>query len=210
MLAHKKPWGYEYLLFENQEVAIWHLSIEKWKCTSLHCHPKKKTGLVVIGGAAKVDFLNGTNKLFAGEKIMIRHGVFHRTTNMVSETLQMFEIETPVNKSDIVRLGDQYGRQGVPHRYEDKIEVTGFELAFSSQKIADCYVSKVTEVDLNSLPDLVMVTRNGIKSNEHFVVSPGDILDRNTFLSLVDRFSLLQETQYIGVSSCISEYMDSY
>ena len=113
---------FEYLLFENQDVAIWHLFIEKWKCTSLHCHPNKKTGLVVLGGAAKVDFLNGTNKLFAGEKVMIRHGVFHRTTNMVSETLQMLEIETPVDKSDILRLEDNYGRRSSPYGYEEKVD----------------------------------------------------------------------------------------
>ena len=41
----KKPWGKEYLIFQNNVVAIWLLSIEPGKNTSLHCHPTKKTGL---------------------------------------------------------------------------------------------------------------------------------------------------------------------
>ena len=73
MKATKKPWGKEYLLYQNDDVAIWHLFIEPGQSTSLHCHPSKKTGLVVLDGAAKVSFIGGGGeKLFPGEKVMIR------------------------------------------------------------------------------------------------------------------------------------------
>ena len=39
-----KPWGYEYLAYENEYVGLWFLHIEKDQETSLHCHPKKDTG----------------------------------------------------------------------------------------------------------------------------------------------------------------------
>ena len=115
MKANRKPWGYEYLIYQNDEAAIWHLFINKWESTSMHCHPSKKTGLLVLCGGAKISFLNGHQKVFAGEKVMIRHGVFHKTMNMTSEMLQLFEIETPVNKEDIIRLEDCYGRAGMPY-----------------------------------------------------------------------------------------------
>jgi len=38
----KKPWGYEYLAFENEHVAIWILHIIRKRKTSMHCHPRKR------------------------------------------------------------------------------------------------------------------------------------------------------------------------
>jgi len=46
----KKPWGYEYLAFENEYVAIWILHIIRKRKTSMHCHPRKKTGLILQAG----------------------------------------------------------------------------------------------------------------------------------------------------------------
>ena len=39
----KKPWGYEYIIYRNQnKLALTFLDIKYNKQTSLHCHPKKK------------------------------------------------------------------------------------------------------------------------------------------------------------------------
>ena len=46
----KKPWGYEYLIFENESVAVWILYLKNEALTSMHCHPGKKTSLVVLQG----------------------------------------------------------------------------------------------------------------------------------------------------------------
>ena len=37
----KKPWGYEYLVFKNDWVAIWLLHIVRKRKTSMHFHPNK-------------------------------------------------------------------------------------------------------------------------------------------------------------------------
>jgi hypothetical protein len=37
-----KPWGYEFLVFENEQVAIWMLHLVRHRKTSVHCHPNKK------------------------------------------------------------------------------------------------------------------------------------------------------------------------
>ena len=49
-----KPWGYEYLMYQNEDIAIWSLHIDYGKQTSLHCHPRKKTGLILLSGEAEV------------------------------------------------------------------------------------------------------------------------------------------------------------
>ena len=50
----KKPWGYEYLAYENNHVALWLLYIKHTHSTSLHCHPNKTTGLILLDGEAEV------------------------------------------------------------------------------------------------------------------------------------------------------------
>jgi len=35
----KKPWGYEYLVYQNDKAALWFLHINKDQQTSMHCHP---------------------------------------------------------------------------------------------------------------------------------------------------------------------------
>tara|TARA_R100000951_G_scaffold116779_2_gene130718 strand:- start:1037 stop:1708 length:672 start_codon:yes stop_codon:yes gene_type:complete len=113
----KKPWGYEYLVYENDECALWYLHIEKGESTSMHCHPKKTTGLANLNGKVVVSFLNNENRLEPIKKIMIRKGLFHSTRAISPNGADIFEIETPVDKHDLVRLKDFYGREGKP--YED-------------------------------------------------------------------------------------------
>ena len=49
----EKPWGYEYLIYCNDIVAIWILFIKMGAQTSMHCHPNKKTSLVVLDGTVR-------------------------------------------------------------------------------------------------------------------------------------------------------------
>ena len=46
----KKPWGYEYLFFANDLIAVWILYLRRGAQTSMHCHRNKKTSLVVLNG----------------------------------------------------------------------------------------------------------------------------------------------------------------
>mgnify|MGYP003154730466 FL=1 len=113
----KKPWGYEYLAYENEHVALWFLYISKDQRTSMHCHPSKTTGLVVLDGGAEISFLNNKFPMSPINKMMIRKGLFHSTQATDSRGAWVLEIETPVDKQDLVRFKDSYGREGKP--YED-------------------------------------------------------------------------------------------
>ena len=124
----KKPWGYEYLAYENEHVALWFLYISHGQRTSMHCHPNKTTGLVILDGSAEVSFLRDTFKVSPIDKMMIRKGLFHSTQATGESGVAVFEIETPVDKHDLVRLQDSYGREGKP--YEDS--------TFEAPKPGDC------------------------------------------------------------------------
>jgi len=117
-LLVKKPWGSEYLLFENEFCAIWILDINYMENTSMHCHPKKETSLVCLNGDVSCNTLNNSNKINSLDGIFLGKKVFHQTQSISLEGSSILEIETPVNKFDLVRINDTYGRQG--KEYENR------------------------------------------------------------------------------------------
>jgi len=117
----KKPWGYEYLLFENDFVGIWILHLTKGCSTSIHCHPSKKTSLVVLSGKVLSSTLSEWFDLNTLDGLILENGVFH-SSKAVSKDVFIMEIETPPNKKDLVRLKDAYGREG--QAYEGKCKMT--------------------------------------------------------------------------------------
>ena len=108
----KKPWGYEYLIYSNGVAAVWVLYIKKGSQTSMHCHRAKKTSLIVLSGDVMCSTLNEKIKRKPGDGLCIDKSIFHSTKSLSKEGSFVMEIETPVNKRDLVRLKDKYGRVG--------------------------------------------------------------------------------------------------
>lgn len=75
-LVVNKPWGYEYLMFQNKDVSIWMLYIKKGFSTSMHCHPNKKTSLILILGNAICTTLNEKIPLNEKEGLILKKGYF--------------------------------------------------------------------------------------------------------------------------------------
>lgn len=105
-----KPWGNEYLMYGNPEIEIWNLSLRPQRSTSMHCHPNKKTSLLVLDGRALFSSLNESWELTAMDAMVIDPGVFHSTQCISKEGLRLLEFETPPMKHDLLRLEDRYGR----------------------------------------------------------------------------------------------------
>ena len=110
-----KPWGYEYLIFENKESALWLLYIKGVGKTSLHCHPNKTTGLLLLKGDARISFIADYKDVSAPNKQMFRRGLFHATEAISSDGIFILEIETPNDKNDLIRLNDVYGRSNLSY-----------------------------------------------------------------------------------------------
>ena len=50
----KKPWGFEYVVYrDSNKLVVTLLNIEHNKSTSLHCHPNKKSGFILLNGKAE-------------------------------------------------------------------------------------------------------------------------------------------------------------
>lgn len=216
----KKPWGYEYLAYENEDVAIWILHISKDQSTSMHCHPKKTTGLVVLDGIAEISFLADTKILKSLNKVMIRRGLFHRTVALTD--LILLEIETPKDKHDLVRLKDVYGREF--KSYEDK----SFEYPkeknclwledtdnLTKEKIinyADCtmkikYIKSIEEIFDYKNDDILVFMRGGlirkVDSDNHIVTVPGDVGFASVVKNVAKNLDGIKEnTIVLSISKC--------
>ena len=118
-----KPWGYEYLLTNTPLVEVWHLSLDHLKSTSTHCHPNKKTALVVLEGKALFSTLNKSFKLSPMDAVTIEAGVFHSTKCVSKNGLKLLEVETPPMKHDLIRLKDKYGRANMGYESREKMKL---------------------------------------------------------------------------------------
>lgn len=210
----KKPWGYEYLMYENDKVALWFLHIKSEERTSMHCHPNKTTGLILLDGEVEVSFLSNNNKLTPLSKIMIRKGLFHSTRATSDSGAYVLEIETPVDKQDLVRFQDSYGRQGKPYEdstyeYPKADECVWLEEPSSGQIMeykagnATLRLHNITDVNFfNSFEEEknIMFLKGGIITDYGInVAAAGDIVNTSVLKKLIQVFSKLQNDTIVMV-----------
>ncbi|MBN2008116.1 hypothetical protein JW960_02085 [candidate division KSB1 bacterium] len=210
----EKPWGYEYLMIQSSTIGIWALHINEGSQTSLHCHPRKKTGLILVHGEAQIGFLNNSTMLRAVNKLMIRPGLFHSTKAMSPGGIDLIEVETPPDKVNLVRLDDAYGRVEQPYEgpesqkplSDDCIHLdipTICDRNEYTMKSASLIVERVdvlTPLKLYKPDDLILVIEGGIFSRDgEPVLSEGDVVTRSTIDRLADTFPLSEEMVYMVV-----------
>lgn len=117
----KKPWGYEYLMFENRHAAVWVLYLKNGHATSMHCHPNKKSSLIVLSGRIVLSSLEGWIELKKGGGAIVSEAVFHSSKAISKEGAFIMEIESPPNKKDLARLKDDYGRENLEYEGKDMV-----------------------------------------------------------------------------------------
>lgn len=105
----KKPWGHELEKYRDEDMAVWWLHIHSNQKTSMHCHPNKTTLLMIAGGEATLQTLGETHAISDGDVVVIEKGAFHQIVSN-GQPIVLYELESPPNKRDLVRLKDDYGR----------------------------------------------------------------------------------------------------
>jgi acetolactate synthase I/II/III large subunit len=231
----KKPWGYEYLVFENEFVAIWMLHIVRKRKTSMHSHPKKRTSLILLAGNATCYHLEGSEKLNPMEGIVIDEGVFHLTEasselpiDPQSENgIWVMEIESPPNKADLVRMKDEYGRSGKAYEgtenmvFDPSDRITFQEPAQGKviqEKFNDYIFTLARAADLElSLPSsdalVSVVGRKGVEISTNPYLKTGGLAAyedfcKNTENENLDKYTILT-IQKTSVTMKVSDYIFS-
>jgi mannose-6-phosphate isomerase-like protein (cupin superfamily) len=188
----QKPWGYEYIAYQNDYVALKVLHIGYDQRTSLHCHPNKSTGLVLVDGEAVISFIADQTRFTAPAKKMIRRGLFHQTHAVSANGIVMLEIETPVDQDDLVRLRDNYGRENKGYedshyelpRDNDCLTIVVPESGTNQYTLGVCtldvcYANNVSILDQYDPEVNVMFLQGGlvktVNGRKHLVTQPGDV-----------------------------------
>jgi mannose-6-phosphate isomerase-like protein (cupin superfamily) len=176
----KKPWGHEYLFYCSNDMAAWILHIKSGEKTSMHCHVNKTTFLIVLSGKAICSSLNGSYELNEGDAVMIEKESFH-STKAITDIILM-EIESPVKKTDLVRLKDEYGREQKGYELQNEMcfDLSNYERVFLNEekfdlnkKIGNMNICIKIFFDNQDLKSYLKHHRNSIS----FVLS-GEIIDR--------------------------------
>ena len=198
-----KPWGYEYLMYENSAVAVWYLFIDSGRKTSLHSHPRKKTGLILLSGEAELSFLHDSVRLKGLSKMMIRQGLFHSTSAVSPEGASIIEVESPRNKGDLVRMDDEYGREGKPYEGHDAMLPIGDQHIRLSDppdggqnrySLCGCTLSLETFEDATAFKErgdeeLIVILEGSLNTNSGDpITSPGDVIAKKTLDRLTASF----------------------
>lgn len=139
-----KPWGYEYLAYESENIGIWILNITKNNKTSLHSHFNKDTTLILLSGCIKLNLIDDNYKLLSILDIInIPKNKFHGIES-ISDNSVILELEIYNNnvnfsdKNDLFRINDIYNR-----------ETTGYENSIIISEDLNKYNYKYFENDYN-------------------------------------------------------------
>ena len=205
-LVVQKPWGSEYIVCQNKTSATWLLNLEYNKKTSLHCHPKKKTGFILLDG--KVEVMLGFYErkiLNSPSKLTIRPGLFHSTKALSKNGATILEIETPIDKHDLVRFKDDYGRENTPYEGIKKMtKKTKRDFIFeipkktgvNNYKFKDLKISLETHITTSELikrpKNTIFAILDGglVDQKKRYVLSPGDIVQTETIAKLSKVFKI--------------------
>ena len=201
----KKPWGYEYLFFQNEFVGVWLLFIREGQSTSMHSHPNKKSSLIVLSGEIVAYTLGMLFKLKSLDGLLIDKSVFHCSKAGSDSSAVIMEVESPPVKRDIVRLKDIYGRAGRGYEGSESMtsDLDGYnyhcidDLAFKTHTTLNVVDKKVTLSKISDRDALVSHINSNLGSV--VVLLAGIIRDDkgNEILGVGDAVSVDEIAEYI-------------
>ena len=216
-----KPWGNEYVVYRNSsKLSVTLLNINYNKKTSLHCHPTKKTGFIVLSGRALIQLglWKATSKYFnAPSKLMIRTGLFHSIKAVSKKGLCALEFETPVNKKDLVRFKDSYGREKKPYEgkeFTSKTSTNDIIFKKTKKKITQKYIfDNKVELSMETHKNFKLLNKEKMQTvfaildgkvvdkHNRSVLSYGDIIKTGTLKKLSEVFKIKKNLTLLKVKN---------
>jgi rfaE bifunctional protein nucleotidyltransferase chain/domain len=196
-----KPWGKEYLAYQNNQIGIWILHVNKDQETSLHCHFKKDTILMPIVNNFKINLYDNKYKILnLFECLYIPRNTFHGIHSYVDNSVLMeIEIYTEdinyTDKNDLLRIKDIYNRDktnyetSVQERMPIANEIMLFDI-FNKYKIqnTEIYISKVDNLEEIKLKYTKVIILDGC------IYSDGKKMTSGTFIEVDKEYSFLTKT----------------
>jgi len=176
----RKPWGREYLTYTGEETDIWVLYLKKDGATSMHCHPNKKTSLIVLSGNVICSILNKGYHLKEGDIILFDKKVFHSTKAISEKGALVMELESPPNKTDLVRLKDKYGRENRGYELQNEMcfDLSEYERVFLNESDLHRKIGNMS-ISMENFKEFSMFERY-LKLNKNLtnILIAGELIDK--------------------------------
>tara|TARA_X000000950_G_scaffold288968_1_gene408772 strand:- start:3989 stop:4684 length:696 start_codon:yes stop_codon:yes gene_type:complete len=214
-----KPWGEEYVIFKNKKkIALTYLKIKKGFSTSLHCHPLKKTGFLILKGIAKVQvgiYKKNIVKYPPMSILVLRPGLFHRIKANNSTDLYALELESPYLKNDLIRMEDKYGRSNKGYeklKNSRKILKKDVLFKFPTLHKKNYYNLNNIKIEIGYHRDLnkfksyddksVSIILDGkiVSKKNKTVITTGEIVKSFTLKQLTERFKISEKLLVLKAS----------
>lgn len=214
-----KPWGHEYVVYrKGKDLSVTLLRINYRKKTSLHCHPNKKSGFILLSG--KAEFQLGLWKKRAEihqspSKRMIARGLFHQIRSVSKDGLYALEFESPVDKKDLVRFQDNYGRQQKPYEgkgFTEKVMPHFLKFKDPTKQNKQFYKINKSKITIETHKNFKNILKNKkdtifaiikgsiVDKEKRKVLSYGDIIKTNDFKVLSKVFKINKQLSVVKVS----------
>ena len=194
-----KPWGKEYLAFQNKNIGIWILIVNKDQETSLHCHFKKDTILMQISGSFKINLFNTYLQLGIFEAVYVPRDTFHGIHSYIDNSVLMeIEIYTEdiqyTDKNDLLRIKDIYNRD--KDKYEtsvnERIPFENESMLFKAPNKYNIDNTKIEIIKVNNLDTIKndfekIILLEGCLFSDSKKITAGSIIDNNIEYSLLTK-----------------------
>lgn len=181
-----KPWGHEFLVYENNKIGIWYLKMKKNHSTSLHCHFKKDTFMIVLSGCAKIGLIdNKSVVLNTLQSIYIPKYKFHSVSSFSEETyileIEIFSRSLEFSdKNDLLRIDDQYKRKPVGYESSVQVETEGLDT------YGYYFLNEATETTIHNTTLSLQTVRTTeelckLQQNAYTIIMDGEIFEHMKF-----------------------------
>jgi rfaE bifunctional protein nucleotidyltransferase chain/domain len=198
--VNDKPWGKEYLAYQNKQIGIWILHVNKDQETSLHCHFKKDTILINISGGFKINLYNHYKILNLFECLYVPRNTFHGIHSYTDKGVLMeIEVYTEhieyTDKNDLLRIKDMYSRDKT--KYETSI--TERDALENEIMLFDC--PNTYYIDNTKISIFTLNPTDKLKNNYDKVImldgciySDGKKISAGSIINIEGEFSFLTDT----------------
>jgi rfaE bifunctional protein nucleotidyltransferase chain/domain len=201
-----KPWGYEFLTYESNKMAIWFLHIVKDHGTSLHTHFKKDTFIIVLSGTAKLTLIdNEVIALPPMSSVFLPKQKFHALSSFSDHVLLM-EIEifdddvSFSNKNDLLRIDDPYHRKRTG--YESSVSLSDDLSSFDYFYLTDSFYKTInqTEIKVETIRDTYF--DSSISPNTYSILLKGQMYVNGMYLREGSILPKVDSTSFRAMTDC--------
>ena len=215
----KKPWGEEYTIFSNKKIiGVTLVKINPGKSTSLHCHPNKKTGFIILKGRPEVQIGIHEKNYWKSKPLSIlvlRPGLFHSLNNpkKSEKSVYALEFEKPLDKKDLIRFKDKYGRKKKGYESKKNLKkLSDDQIIFKNRgtsKIYNIFNRKIIIKSVKKKSEIKYFSNNSVTAilggklvdnNNQTALNFGEIIKTSTLKILLKEFTIHKKLLVLNVS----------